>query len=223
MTALAVIRVLVVDDHTLFRRGLIALLAGDARFEIVGEAGDANEAHRCAAATQPDVVLLDNHMPGVSGVDALAGFKAASPAARVLMLTVSEDERDLAAALCGGARGYLLKTMDSDMLVSAILQTMAGDSVVSPEMTSKLVNAFQASHSAPAITTASAAPDPIHSLSPREREILDHVAKGASNKEVARALGIAETTVKIHVQHILRKLNLSSRVQAAVYVTGRKG
>ncbi len=223
MTALAVIRVLVVDDHTLFRRGLIALLAGDARFEIVAEAGDANEAHRCAAATQPDVVLLDNHMPGVSGVDALVGFKVASPAARVLMLTVSEDERDLAAALRGGARGYLLKTMDSDMLVSAILHTMAGDSVVSPEMTSKLVNAFQAGHSAPAVMTASAKPDPIHSLSPREREILDHVAKGASNKEVARALGIAETTVKIHVQHILRKLNLSSRVQAAVYVTGRKG
>lgn len=223
MTAPAVIRVLVVDDHTLFRRGLIALLAGDARFKIVGEAGDANEAHRCAAATQPDVVLLDNHMPGVSGVDALAGFKAASPAARVLMLTVSEDERDLAAALRGGARGYLLKTMDSEMLVSAILRTMAGDSVVSPEMTSKLVNAFQVSHAAPASNTASAAPDPIHSLSPREREILDHVARGASNKEVARALGIAETTVKIHVQHILRKLNLSSRVQAAVYVTGRQG
>jgi two-component system nitrate/nitrite response regulator NarL len=222
MTASDVIRVLVVDDHTLFRRGLIALLAGDARFEIVGEAGDANEAHRCAAATQPDVVLLDNHMPGVSGVDALAGFKAASPAVRVLMLTVSEDERDLAAALRGGARGYLLKTMDSDMLVSAILRTMAGESVVSPEMTSKLVNAFQASHTG-RTTTASPAPDPIHSLSPREREILDHVARGASNKEVARALGIAETTVKIHMQHILRKLNLSSRVQAAVYVTGRQG
>jgi two-component system nitrate/nitrite response regulator NarL len=223
MTATAAIRVLVVDDHTLFRRGLIALLAGDARFEIVAEAGDANEAHRCAAATQPDIVLLDNHMPGVSGVDALSGFKSASPAARVLMLTVSEDERDLAAALRGGACGYLLKTMDSDMLVSAILCTMAGDSVVSPELTSKLVNAFQASHAAPATTTSNAAPDPIHSLSPREREILDHVAKGASNKEVARALGIAETTVKIHVQHILRKLNLSSRVQAAVYVTGRQG
>ena len=225
MTTPAAIRVLVVDDHTLFRRGLIALLAGDTRFEIVAEAGDANEAHRRAAATQPDVVLLDNHMPGVSGVAALAGFKAAAPAARVLMLTVSEDESDLAAALRGGARGYLLKTMDSDMLVSAILRTMAGESVVSPEMTSKLVSAFQASQISragqaakdAAAATAATAADPIHSLSPREREILDHVARGASNKEVARALGIAETTVKIHVQHILRKLNLSSRVQAAVY------
>jgi two-component system nitrate/nitrite response regulator NarL len=224
MTAAKAIRVLVVDDHTLFRRGLIALLAGDCRFEIVAEAGDANEAHRRAADTQPDVVLLDNHMPGVSGVDALAGFKDAAPQARVLMLTVSEDERDLAAALRGGACGYLLKTMDSDMLAAAIQRTMVGDSVVSPEMTSKLVSAFQArqSDAAPAPPAADPDPDPIHSLSPREREILALIAKGASNKEVARDLGIAEATVKIHVQHILRKLNLSSRVQAAVYLAGRQ-
>jgi two-component system, NarL family, nitrate/nitrite response regulator NarL len=221
MTAVQPIRVLVVDDHTLFRRGLIALLAGDARFQVVAEAGDANEAHQRAAQTQPDVILLDNHMPGVNGVDALAGFKTLAPQARVLMLTVSEDERDLAAALRGGARGYLLKTMDSEMLASAIQRTMAGESVVSPEMTSKLVNAFQAGQgtaSPPAIDT-----DPIHSLSPREREILVLIAKGASNKEVARDLHIAEATVKIHVQHILRKLNLTSRVQAAVYLAGRPG
>jgi two-component system nitrate/nitrite response regulator NarL len=222
MTAAKAIRVLVVDDHTLFRRGLIALLAGDCRFEIVAEAGDANEAHRRAADTQPDVVLLDNHMPGVSGVDALAGFKDAAPQARVLMLTVSEDERDLAAALRGGACGYLLKTMDSDMLAAAIQRTMVGDSVVSPEMTSKLVSAFQARQSDAAPAPPAADPDPIHSLSPREREILALIAKGASNKEVARDLGIAEATVKIHVQHILRKLNLSSRVQAAVYLAGRQ-
>jgi len=222
MIAPTAIRVLVVDDHTLFRRGLIALLAGDCRFEIVAEAGDANEAHRRAADTQPDVVLLDNHMPGVSGVDALAGFKDAAPQARVLMLTVSEDERDLAAALRGGACGYLLKTMDSDMLAAAIQRTMVGDSVVSPEMTSKLVSAFQARQSDAAPAPPAADPDPIHSLSPREREILALIAKGASNKEVARDLGIAEATVKIHVQHILRKLNLSSRVQAAVYLAGRQ-
>ena len=224
MTATGAIRVLVVDDHTLFRRGLIALLAGDARFEIVAEAGDANEAHRRAAATQPDVILLDNHMPGVNGVDALAGFKELAPAARVLMLTVSEDERDLAAALRGGARGYLLKTMDSEMLATAILRTMAGDSVVSPEMTSKLVSAFQSVQSGQADTPSRAVdaePDPIQTLSPREREILTQIARGASNKEVARDLGIAEATVKIHVQHILRKLNLGSRLQAAVYLTGR--
>ncbi len=223
MTAAQAIRVLVVDDHTLFRRGLIALLAGDARFVIVAEAGDANEAHQRAAATQPDVILLDNHMPGVNGVDALAGFKTLAPQARVLMLTVSEDERDLSAALRGGARGYLLKTMDSDMLTSAILRTMDGDSVVSPQMTSKLVNAFQTGQGEAMPPPPAADIDPIHSLSPRERQILALIAKGASNKEVARDLGIAEATVKIHVQHILRKLNLSSRVQAAVYLAGRKG
>jgi two-component system nitrate/nitrite response regulator NarL len=216
------IRVLVVDDHTLFRRGLIALLAGDARFQVVAEAGDANEAHQRAADMQPDVILLDNHMPGVNGVDALAGFKALAPRARVLMLTVSEDERDLSAALRGGACGYLLKTMDSEMLASAIQRTMAGESVVSPEMTSKLVNAFQAGQGG-SLPPPAADTDPIHSLSPREREILALIAKGASNKEVARDLGIAEATVKIHVQHILRKLNLSSRVQAAVYLAGRSG
>ncbi len=220
---MAPVRVLVVDDHTLFRRGLIALLAGDARFQVVAEAGDAGEAQRRAAETQPDVILLDNHLPGVTGVDALAGLHEAAPAARVLMLTVSEDERDLAAALRGGARGYLLKTVDSEMLASAIQRTMAGESVVSPEMTSKLISAFRAMPSAEASAPplAAAPPaDPIHSLSPREQEILRHIARGASNKEIARALEIAETTVKIHVQHILRKLNLTSRVQAAVLASG---
>jgi two-component system nitrate/nitrite response regulator NarL len=217
------IRVLVVDDHTLFRRGLIALLASDARFAVIGEAADAGEALRRVAELQPDIVLLDNHLPGVNGVDALAGLKAAAPQARVLMLTVSEDERDLAAALRGGARGYLLKTVDSDGLASALLRTAAGESVVSPEMTGKLVNAFQALGGDVPMPAPAVEADPIHSLSPREREILRHIAKGASNKEIARALDIAETTVKIHVQHILRKLNLGSRVQAAVYATGRPG
>lgn len=223
MSSMQAVRVMVVDDHTLFRRGLIALLAGDPRFVIVAEAGDANEAHRSAATAQPDVILLDIHMPGVNGVEALAGFAEVSPTARVLMLTVSEDERDLAAALRAGARGYLLKTMDSDMLAAAILRTMAGESVVSPEMTSKLVNAFQSRQSEAPAMPVQADSDPIHSLSPREREILACIARGASNKEMARELSIAEATVKIHVQHILRKLNLSSRVQAAVYLTGRPG
>jgi len=219
MTATASpIRILVVDDHTLFRRGLIALLGADARFAVVAEAGDAGEAHRRAAEGQPDVILLDNHLPGVKGVDALAGLKEVAPQARVLMLTVSEDERDLSAALRGGAQGYLLKTVDSDGMAVAILRAMAGQSTISPEMTGKLVTAFQSLHGDAAPL---ADPDPIHSLSPREREILGHISRGASNKDIGRALGIAETTVKIHVQHILRKLDLASRVQAAVYAVGR--
>ena len=221
---MAPVRVLVVDDHTLFRRGLTALLAGDARFAVVGEAGDAGEAQRRAALLQPDVILLDNHLPGVTGVDALPGLKEVAPGSRVLMLTVSEDERDLAAALRGGAQGYLLKTADSDMLASAIERTMRGESTISPEMTGKLVTAFQALRTdTETAVPAAADADPIHSLSPREHEILGHIARGASNKEIARALDIAETTVKIHVQHILRKLKLSSRVQAAVYATARSG
>jgi two-component system nitrate/nitrite response regulator NarL len=213
------IRLLVVDDHSLFRRGLTALLSLDARFEVVGEAGDAGEAQRRAGALQPDVILLDNHLPGVTGVDALPGLREAAPKAQVLMLTVSEDENDLAAALRGGARGYLLKTVDQAVLASAIERTMRGESTISPEMTGKLVSAFQAIE--PGSRAEAPAPDPIHSLSPRESQILRHIARGASNKEIARALDIAETTVKIHVQHILRKLGLSSRVQAAVYAAER--
>jgi two-component system nitrate/nitrite response regulator NarL len=220
------VRVMVVDDHTLFRRGLIALLAAEANITVVGEAGDAGEAQRRAAELQPDVILLDNHLPGVNGIDALPGLREAAPRAQVLMLTVSEDERDLAAALRGGARGYLLKTVDSDMLAAAIERTARGESTVSPEMTGKLVNAFQSLPGAtapPSSNPADIDAEPAPSLSPREQEILAQIALGASNKEIARTLGIAETTVKIHVQHILRKLGLSSRVQAAVYATARQG
>ena len=219
MNAPGPIRVLVVDDHTLFRRGLIALLAGDTRFAVVGEAGDAGDAQRRAEQLQPDVILLDNHLPGVRGVDSLAGLREVAPQARVLMLTVSEDERDLSAALRGGARGYLLKTADSEMLAAAIERAVRGESTISPEMTGKLVTAFQSLQPEAAPPPPDA--DPIHSLSPREQEILAHIARGASNKEIGRALDIAETTVKIHVQHILRKLNLTSRVQAAVYAAAR--
>ena len=215
----APIRVLVVDDHTLFRRGLTALLSADPRFAVVAEAADAGEAQRRAAETRPDVILLDNHLPGVRGVDALPGLREVAPAARVLMLTVSEDEGDMAAALRNGASGYLLKTVDSDVLASAIERAVRGESIVSPEMMGKLVSAFRSAQAEAAAPEAAPAqePAPIDRLSAREREILSHIALGASNKEIGRALGIAETTVKIHVQHILRKLSLNSRVQAAVY------
>jgi len=225
-TSMTPLRLLVVDDHTLFRRGLIALLQADARFSVVAEAGDASEAQRLAAQHRPDVILLDNHLPGVKGVDALAGLREVAPQTRVLMLTVSEDEADLAQALRGGAAGYLLKTADIEVLAQAILRAQAGQATISPEMTAKLVSAFQAlpTGAPPAEPPAAPAPaDPIDTLSPREREILDCIAQGASNKEIARTLAIAEPTVKIHVQHILRKLGLSSRVQAAVYASRRQG
>lgn len=206
------IRIMLVDDHTLFRRGLKALLSGEPSFTVVGEAGDAGEALRSVAELRPDVVLLDNHMPGVNGVDAIGAIREAAPAARVIVLTVSEDEEDLTRALTAGAAGYLLKTVESEVLADSIRRALAGEAVVSPELTHKLVRALRAA-SSPAGSSA----QPADTLSPREREILRAIAAGASNKEIARLLGIAETTVKVHVQHILRKLNLASRVQAAVY------
>lgn len=214
------IRILVVDDHTLFRRGLTALLHRDPAFEVVGDAGDAGEAQRRAQELKPDLILLDNHLPGVTGVDALPALREAVPTARVLMLTISEDERDLAGALRAGASGYLLKTIEGDALAAAIRRAMRGENIVAEEMTGKLVAAYRdaaAPQQQPARVVEPAAPaSPLHALSPREQDILRGIARGQGNKEIARSLGIAETTVKIHVQHILRKLDVSSRVQAAV-------
>ena len=216
----APVRLMVVDDHTLFRRGLVALLASDASLQVIGEASDAGEAVRKAEALQPDVILLDNHLPGVTGIQALDGLKEAAPDARIILLTVSEDGHDLQAALRGGAHGYLLKTIEGDLLAQSIHRAMRGEPVVSPEMTGKLVTAFQSSARAPAKPAAAAAPDRLAQLSAREQQVLMQIARGASNKEIARTLEIAETTVKIHVQHILRKLDLTSRVQAAVFAAG---
>ena len=187
---------------------------------MVGEAADAAEALRLVPGLQPQVILLDNHLPGVLGVDAIAGLREAAPGCRVVMLTVSEDGQDLAAALRHGAQGYLLKTIDGDLLSEAIRRAARGEPVVSPEMMGKLVAAFQSQGAPvpPPVAEAEAASP----LSPREEDVLREIARGASNKEIARTLDIAETTVKIHVQHILRKLGLSSRVQAAVYASDRQ-
>ena len=228
------LRVFVVDDHTLFRRGLIALLAQYPSVQVVGEAGDAAEALRLAPPLAPQVVLLDNHLPGVRGIDAIRGLREAMPGVRVLMLTVSEDGEDLAQALRQGAQGYLLKTIEGDLLADAIGRAARGEPVVSAELMGKLVAAFQAQGGPPAMQAAApqpveapspgpaAAGEPAAPLSPREEDVLREIARGASNKEIARALDIAETTVKIHVQHILRKLGISSRVQAAVYASDRQ-
>ena len=214
------IRILVVDDHTLFRRGLTALLQRDQQFEVVGDAADASQAQRRAAELKPDLILLDNHLPGVNGVDALPALLEAVPGVRVLMLTVSEDECDLSAALRGGACGYLLKTVEGDALSEAIRRVMRGEKVVAEEMTGKLVAAYRDAAFAQLQPAPLPAPAPAASrldvLSQRELDILRGIARGQGNKEIARTLGIAETTVKIHVQHILRKLDVSSRVHAAV-------
>ncbi len=198
------VRIVVIDDHTLFRRGIIALLQREPGFEVVGEAADGIEGVRRVAELRPDIVLLDLHMPGVSGLDAMKSILEEVPGTHVVMLTVSEQAEDLVAALKAGALGYLLKNIDSDFLVASVRKAARGESVISGEMAGKLVQELRGGAEKP-------------SLSPREREILVHLARGASNKEIARALAVAESTVKIHVQHILRKLNLASRVQAAVW------
>ncbi|WP_031404460.1 response regulator [Thiomonas sp. FB-Cd] len=208
------IRLLLVDDHALFRRGLAALFAEDPRLRVVGEAADAGQAQRLATQLAPDVVLLDNHLPGVRGVDAVAGLRQAAPGARVLMLTVSEDAADLGAALRAGASGYLLKTCEASELIAAVYRAQKGELVIGAEMAPKVAEAFSAS-SEGGEGSAMAGP-----LSPRERQIAAAIARGASNKQIAREFDIAETTVKVHVQSILRKLDLSSRVQIAVYASG---
>jgi len=205
------VRVLIVDDHTLFRSGVKALIARQEDFEVVGEASDGLDGIKRAKELQPDVILLDLHMPGLSGREAVKILARECPESKVVMLTVSEDAEDLIETLRNGASGYLLKNIDTQTLIDSIRRAAEGDSVISPQMTSKLVRNIK--------TGAVAAPVPTErdKLSPREREILAFLARGASNKEIARGLDVAESTVKIHVQHILRKLNLTSRVQAAVY------
>ncbi|MFM7002089.1 MAG: response regulator [Limnohabitans sp.] len=217
------IALLVVDDHTLFRRGLIALLSQDERFEVVGEAGDVGEALRVLAKIQPDLMLLDNHLPGVKGVDAIGAFKEASPELRILMLTVSEDEDDLSKALQNGADGYLLKTAESDQLCEALVKVHEGHSVISPAMLNKLVSGLRQPASAPTLPSGLAQSHAAHplqeldKLSPREKDIFLLIAKSLSNKQIARDLDIAETTVKIHIQHIFKKMHLTSRVQIAIF------
>jgi len=227
------IRVLIIDDHTLFRSGIKLLLQRQEGFIVVGEAGDGLEGVKRAKQYKPDVVLLDLHMPGTSGLAAIPLLREEVPQAQVLMLTVSEDAEDLIDALHAGARGYLLKNIETDFLLQSIRSAARGESVMSPQMSGRLADAMRAPPQSPPPTpsnctgchlnpiqnqppTTPHAQD-LNKLSSREREIIIMLARGVSNKEIARDLDLAESTIKIHVQGILRKLNLTSRVQAAVY------
>ncbi|MQA36733.1 response regulator [Rugamonas aquatica] len=204
------ISVLLVDDHTLFRSGIRSLLQRHPEFAVVGEAADGFEGVKRAQQLKPQVILLDLNMPGMSGVETLQLLRQDCPDSAIVMLTVSEDAEDLSVALKAGASGYLLKNIDTDYLTRAIRRAAAGETVVAEAMTAKLVAQLQSGAATPVASE-------LDKLTPREREILDCLACGESNKGIARTLDLAESTVKIHVQNVLKKLKLSSRVQAAVY------
>lgn len=208
-------RILLIDDHTLFRSGLKLLLRRQSDFEVVAEAADGVEGLKRARELRPDVILLDLNMPGISGLEVLHILTQDLPESAVIILTVSEEGEELAAALRGGARGYLVKNADADALVQAIRRAVAGEPAIDPAMTAKLVEQFR--------QQAQAAPDPAPAaqrsrLTPREMQVAQLLARGASNKVIANHLGVTESTVKIHVQNVLKKLNLTSRVQIAVYM-----
>lgn len=208
------IRILIVDDHTLFRSGIKLALQRHEGFEVVGEAGDGLEGIKRARQLKPDVVLLDLHMPGTGGLEALRVLVEDLPETQVIMLTVSEDAEDLLETLRAGARGYLLKNIDTEFFVESIQRAARGESVMSPQIAHKLADSLRAPQKDSATVAADVSPG---KLSPREREIIVMLAHGASNKEIARVLNLSESTIKIHVQGILRKLNIAKRVQAAVY------
>ena len=200
---------MVIDDHTLFRSGLSELLERRG-IEVCAAVGDGEEGCRLAAEIEPDVVLLDLRMPELDGLSVLKRLAALDLDCAVVMLTTSSDERDLITSLRSGARGYLLKDMEPEQLVDALTAVVDGETVVAPEMTSVLAKVVKGG------AVESGLPDRFSSLTPRELEILRHLADGQSNKEIARDLGITDGTVKLHVRAILRKLEVRSRVEAAV-------
>ena len=208
------IRLVLVDDHTLFRKGLAELLEQTAGIKVVGATGKAVEARGLVAEHQPDAVLMDLHLPPGTGITLLREIREAGYGGPVLMLTVSDAEEDLANALQAGAKGYLLMDMEPDDVVDAIRRAARGETVVAPAMTLKLVKLLQGGDA----TSGSM----LDLLTGREKEILTHLARGESNKVIAKALSISHDTVKLHVRHILAKLSLSSRVEAAVFAVEQK-
>ncbi len=204
-------RVLLIDDHALVRKGLEELLHSRG-IDVVASVGTGEEGIQKALELAPDIVLLDIKMPGINGIETLEKLRASQFTSPVLMLTMSRDDADLRAALRGGAEGYLLKDMDPEDLVPALEAAMRGDNVVAKEMVGTLARIVQGQTSEPRRRSAA----PLSDLTPRELEILSHVAEGQSNKMIARDLNITDGTVKLHVKAILRKLGVHSRVEAAV-------
>jgi len=208
------IRVLVVDDHALFRRGLEMVLIQESDIEVIGEAADDEAAVARAAELLPDVVLLDVRMPKGSGIEACAAIKDVAPSARIIMLTISDEEADLYEAIKAGATGYLLKEISIDEVAAAVRSVYDGQSLISPSMASKLLTEFalMAKH-----TNDRNNQVPAPRLTDRELEVLKLVARGLNNRDIAHELFISENTVKNHIRNILDKLGLHSRNEAVLY------
>jgi DNA-binding NarL/FixJ family response regulator len=211
------IRVMVVDDQELFRRGLTMLVTAEDDIEVVAEAADGVEAAALAEMVVPDVILMDVRMPRQSGIEACIEVKRVAPSAKIVMLTMSDDEADLYDAIRNGASGYLLKDASIDQVAQAIRLVADGQSLISPSMAVKLLEEFKA------ISRSGAKTDPIApKLTGRELEVLNLVAHGLNNREVAKQLFISENTVKNHVRNILEKLQLHSRMEAVMYAVREK-
>ena len=210
------LRVLLIDDHTLFRVGLEGLLASRS-IEVAASVGSGWDAQRLVDELDPDIILLDMRMPGINGLDVLEMLRAKNETLPIVMLTTSTDENDLLKSLRAGAQGYLLKDMEPDQLVLALRDIVSGKTVVAPDLAPILAKAVQGK------TTEQEDKDdsPFSTLTPRETEILALLAEGQSNKAIARNLGISDGTVKLHVKAILRKLEVHSRVEAAVMAVQR--
>ena len=212
------IRVMICDDHALFRRGLVMVLESEDGVEVVGEAEDGDEAIRKAAELAPDVVLMDVRMPRVSGIEATRAIAEVVPTTKILMLTVSDEEEDLYEAIKAGATGYLLKEISIEEVAGAIRSVVSGQSLISPSMASKLLTEFTNLARKADERQAEFTPR----LTVRELEVLKLVAKGMSNREIAGELYISDNTVKNHVRNILEKLHLHSRMEAVVYAVREK-
>jgi len=206
--------IVLVDDHTLFRKGLAELLESQGAVNVSAITGNPAEVSGLLRENRPDVLILDLNIGGTDGIQVMQALRAEGHDLPVLILTVSEAEEDMARALRNGAKGYLLKSMEPDEVVEAVIRAARGETVVAPGMTAKLVRMLD--------NKGNSATSLLESLTQREREILSHLAKGESNKAIARQLDISYDTVKLHVRHILAKLNLASRVEAAVFAVEHK-
>lgn len=215
MNAITTVSVLIIDDHPLFRKGVIQLIGMADEFRVIGEASSGSEGIEQAHALQPDLILLDLNLKDMSGIDVLKALKTKDADWRVIMLTVSDHSDDLIAALRAGADGYLLKDMEPEDLLASIRTGAQGRMTLTDRLTGMLAHALrQETHPK---TPQEAG------LTEQETNILEQIATGKSNKLIARELGITEGTVKVHVKHLLKKLNLRSRIEAAVWAIGRAG